>query len=359
MSNNIEPTLINIDNIINKKQHINNILEFIQPTPKSRQSLEIPKIEPIVPKPFIPDEIKILSYNVMRSVHNEKCKKIEGEDYDVCYENVIKFINEDEYDFIGLQDVDIDFPSYEPFKKARNIANMGRNVKTYADDKNTGIITMYDKKYKLDDDINVINGEIKGILKTNTTIGLFTILFFKGKLCVINIMMSRIGMFKKHFDESLKNTIETIKSDEEKKSVRDKLRGYHIIMIGDLHEELKTKKIDDYPTYKTNTQIFVDEYYGIDNGRDFYGINNDTKSCCDSNLREQTGYRSKWPPFYYYYNPPNSMEFSYDYILSTWKNTGYDVSEPKDAYGMIENKNASDHLPTIGHINTTIGGNVS
>lgn len=300
-----------------------------------------PAAAPVV-KPVAQQKIRVLSYNISwEAMTGEWCS---GENPTKCLKNIAKFIQDKgPYDFVGLQEAS---EWNEIKKRSTYLQNMNHVHLRFSEEQ----ITFYDKKYILDDGIQIIKSYF------GTPGRPITILFFQGNLCVINVhaghgktkndknkneytfMKSDCGdtpisdsiynlekllnmalnnfMYYKqsgttctysgrsefiYKNNDIKKKLDQIKRDE----ITTKLKTYDIILIGDMNNPLNT-----IPKFWT---------------REFYGKTTEVTCCTNSNLI-QTGH-----------------DKVADHILYTKPNKHMTkVYRPGDYH--------SDHLPVIAEI---------
>ena len=285
------------------------------------------------PKPIISKtNIKVLSYNIsfqaMLGIQETSVSvacPMQGS-HTQCLINVADFIESNgPFDFVGLQEATNwkDIISQSPM-----LGNMTHiNNRPSCED----LTTFYNRdKYQLDSGIN----KIHSFMETHGRP--FTILFFKQKICLINMHPDHVGDFYKleqylidTLNDNRTTTIKGTTIPSKKFSVNNvqrkldqseideialKLSTYEIIMMGDMNDQLGG-----------HSSIRLFPHFVKPNGRVLYGINK-TGSCCDSYLQTKLG----------------SVGLAYDHILSTSNNIKTQVYNTKLP--------ASDHLPIIANI---------
>lgn len=270
--------------------------------------------------------VKILSYNIyFKAMRTETtyqvCQSKSSLIYNNCLKNVSDFIQENgPYDFVGLQEA----TNWSIINKITpTLSAMHHiNIKSTADAVEE-IVTFYSKDYELDKTENILYGHMADINRP------FVILFFKNKLCVINLhaghyvpkivantnMYSHIVSDIYNFDHYLEKVLETNKTAD---IFIDKLQTYDIIMMGDFNDDLG--KFNDDQNFIILKNKFL-------TGRKLYGVNKKA-SCCDNTLMA------------------NNLKKSFDQILTTFSNN----------YSKVINvKQASDHMPIIAIVSKNIG----
>ena len=255
--------------------------------------------------------IKVLSYNVyyesMTINRINSCNPIINDttnniSYTTCLKNVADFINNNgPYDFVGLQEA----TNWIHIKQISSVLTNMNDVsyKPSVED----IVTFYNKKYTLDDTDNQILGHMEDAGRP------MIILFFKQKICVINIHAGHnrdVYKFDSYLLKTLNNSYTASMS-----TFLNKFKTYNIIMMGDFNDELDNLSSFD---------ILKDPAFGVPNGRKLYGINK-KKSCCDDTIAV-TG---------------SNLTFAYDHILSTYINNTSNIFIVQIA---------SDHMPIISNI---------
>lgn len=259
--------------------------------------------------------IKVLSYNIsfqamigkaIGTVYKACPKKIDNNKITECLSNVAKYIeNTGPYDLIGLQEAS---NWQDIIKQSKKLQNMKYET-TKADEEE--MISFYNSnKFTLDDD----NAVIKGDFGPGRP---FQILFFKQKICFINVHPGHSGDYK-NFDNIVNKYINkyVTKQGFNKTKILNKLENYEIIIVGDSNSELTS---------------FDNKFFKfINNGRTFYGrTDTKTKTCCDSD--ELVG---------------KNMEYAFDHILYT-KEGKHKIQVVGPPLGTLQ----SDHLPVITSIN--------
>lgn len=268
----------------------------------------------------LPRQMKVLSYNISweamsgKGSFGGKCGQIYP---NTCNRNVAQFIeNTGPYDFIGLQEA-------TNWNEIRKMSLKLQQMSYVYNKPMEEMVTFYDNKYILDDGINIINSFMSDPGRP------FTMIFFKQKLCVINVHPNHQGDIYK-FDRYLidtmkgnrtfipKNSPTPVKSNtfqingqsrgltqSEETEVKSKLQTYDIILLGDFND-----------TLASGTVFLNDPYFGINGGRRFYGKNT-VNTCCDNSLN-------------------GNVHSPFDHILSTTQNVNSQVHRVAMA---------SDHLP--------------
>lgn len=259
--------------------------------------------------------IKVLSYNIsfqamigkaIGTVFKACPKKVDNDKITECLSNVAKYIeNTGPYDLIGLQEAS---NWQDIIKQSKKLQNMKYET-TKADQEE--MISFYNpNKFTLDDD----NAVIKGDFGSGRPI---QILFFKQKICFINVHPGHSGDYK-NFDNKINEYINKYVTGQgfNKTKILNKLKNYEIIIVGDFNSELTSF---DNKLFKF-----------IDNGRTFYGkTDTKTKTCCDSS--ELVG---------------KNMEYAFDHILYS-KEGKHKTQVVGPPLGTLQ----SDHLPVIASIN--------
>ncbi|AYV85519.1 MAG: hypothetical protein Satyrvirus21_3 [Satyrvirus sp.] len=258
--------------------------------------------------------IKILSYNIYYKgtiIKNNRaeikaCNPVLYKNniiYTSCSKNIIKFIEKNKpYDFVGLQE-SVRWKNLVGLTPALN----SMNVESYKPVDNE-VVIFYDKKYILDK----INNKIKGWMENEHRP--FIILFFEQKICLINIHAGHHGDIYK-FDGHLEYILNLPLYKNDINKYLEKLQTYDIILMGDLNDNLK----------KSETfNILKKKFYGIDGGRELYGVNKKL-TCCDPSMNS------------------SKLTVSFDHILSSW---------PTIRSQVVRVKKASDHNPIISTITT-------
>ncbi len=319
MNTEIIGLLENINVLYNRKNNINELLNLINENELQKvKNIDliskniklsdygrdiIPKREPV--------KIRVLSYNVsfhaMSGTKNDKSIKVEcpkdNNNNTKCLVNVASFIkSKGPFDFIGLQEA----ANYQKIIELAEISNM-TCIHNKPDARD--MVTLYDpNKYKLEHEpINYyMNGKDRP----------FTILFFEGQLCVINMHpLDRNDFYK--LDSYLKNLF--VFNKDEFEMVKDKLKTYTIIMMGDMNTNFGND---------TNILILRDVFMG---GRMLHGKNK-TGTCCSDKLMPSVGLSQV------------NVQNAFDHILTT-RNKEYIKTYVYDT-----NKPASNHLPIIAEI---------
>ena len=328
MTDNINTTLSSIGLIFNNQDILGEISKLIE--------LELDKLV------VIPNKITVLSYNVCHDAMigtNKNCTIKSQMKMTDCYENVIKFMDNGKYEFIGAQETSYMFALDQIYLKTLNLSSM--NYVFNQSIELTSIITFYDNKYVLDNGINTINSYM---FDSDSPI---TILFFRGNLCVINVLLGKnnnLNNFDTHLKEILENnkpispTFKTytnkgslkttfifnnnkdIITDTEKESIISKLKTYDIIMMGDFGDEIGPSNV-----------FLIDPFYNIPSGRTFNGRNT-IKTCCDPDIQ----FRLFKNGFFL-----KDMEYAHDNILSTMTNVKTTVLKVLEA---------SNHFPITAEI---------
>lgn len=258
--------------------------------------------------------VRILSYNIFYKamllpddkMFNITCNPIIYDKkykikYSTCLKNVSDFIESNgPYDFVGLQEATNWKIIQKITPKLQKMAPI-----SYKEDLDE-IVTFYDQdKYQLDIDQYLFQGHM---IDKNRP---FIILFFKQRICVINLHAGHYS-YRSHtndiynLDYYLKRSLIENKFS---KIYLKKLKTYDIIMMGDFNDSLKN-----------NSQFNV-------LGRSLYGINK-KETCCSNNLA------------------PRKHHKALDHILSTCQNIKTVV---------LPNDFASDHLPIISNLSKNIG----
>ena len=288
-------------------------------------------IKQIISKP-IQVNIKVLSYNISYQAMLGKatgtvkyaCPK-QGS-YTQCLNNVADFIESNgPFDFVGLQEATNwnDIRTQSP--------KLGKM--TYVNNKpgSEDLTTFYDgNKFQLDSGINKINS----FMRTHGRP--FTILFFKQKICLINMHPDHKGDFYK-LEQYLIDTI----NDKKTTIIKDVPTPSILFTINDKHRKMNQLEIDELSLKLSQYDIIMMgdmnsklgggqtiqmfPHFTKSKGRVLYGINK-TGSCCDPFLRTKLG----------------SVGLVYDHIVSTSNNIRTQVYNTKLP--------ASDHLPIIANI---------
>ncbi len=313
MNTEIIELLENINVLYNRKNNINELLNLIneKELPKNEpveiivQPVEIPKPKPaeIIPKPIV---IRVLSYNVshlaMSGKTNTKvtkgCPKID--ENTECLHNVAEFIKTKNkitpFDFIGLQEA----TNYEAIIRLAEITNMKY---VHNNPGNEDMITLYDNKHTLEESVS---------FRANSDSRPISILFFKGKICVINIHFDDEKDFNK-LGDYLNDFLFTNRTNINinKDAIKNKLETYNIIMMGDMHNNFGGRKTITLPT----------KFIPLE--KKLHGINK-IATCC-SNILKPTIKKG-------------SVDLAYDHILSTSSNI---ITKVHDVLGKL----TSVHLP--------------
>lgn len=288
--------------------------------------------------------IKVLSYNISYQAMEGKAEKgvtyecPMQDGYTECLKNVAKFIEDNgPFDFIGLQEG-------TNWNQIKNTTPKLKDMQPISNKPGEEMVTFFDKnKYQLDDGVNIINT----FMATHGRP--CTIIFFKQKICIINIHADHkndIENFDKYLIDTLTKEERTYLSKNQNKTINSKkfqinnspglkpryedLSG-NILKQNEIIEKLKTYKIIMLGDFNSNLgggqtyTIFKDPFYNNTGGRKLYGINK-TNTCCNADLQ----------------TTKTSVNSAIDHILSTSdkiQSIVYDTNLP-----------ASDHLPIIATI---------
>ena len=260
--------------------------------------------------------IKVLSYNIFfkaMQLPNEKsfdikCRPIINDkkndlQYSTCLKNVAEFINAyGPYDFVGLQEA----TNWRIIQKITPVLQQHMMSAVSHCEGIDEIVTFYDNnKYELDDTNNVLKGHMADINRP------FIMLFFKHKLCVINL---HAGHYTYDKGSRVKDIYrlnyyleQTLIKNKFGNIYVEKLISYDIIMMGDFNDELRN----------------INEFRLL--GRKLYGINRKA-TCCDVNLAA------------------NNQRGAFDHVLSNFSRSKNIVIQ--------DVTHASDHLPIISVLST-------
>jgi hypothetical protein len=224
-----------------------------------------------------------------------------GIQYTTCLKNVATFIdNNGPYDFVGLQEA----TNWMIIQQISTVLN-NMNAVFHKPGKED-IVTFYEKKYQLDDTDATISCQMENSGRP------ILILFFKQKICVINIHAGhKNDIF--NFDKYLSAALNSPTYLSSIQTFLNKLKTYNIIMLGDFNHKLFGL---------TSFNILHAPTFNIRGGINLYGINKQ-KSCCDNSMM---GY---------------SINMVSDHILSTYTNNNSIVYNVPFA---------SDHMPIISNI---------
>ena len=184
--------------------------------------------------------INVLTYNVTHNIETiEVCHQ------DKCIFNVCTFIDKNarDCDFIGIQEYS-DLTTMTRYSS--KLKSMGHSHTAYENQKNLytyGPITFYSRdNHKLDAECNEMkfgfgNGALGRCAQVN---------FFDGSLCVINVHAGHDGVGSQNpnnihtFQDSLMQHLNGKFCDKScRATFIQKLQTYHIIMLGDMNDDLK------------------------------------------------------------------------------------------------------------------------
>ena len=258
-------------------------------------------------------KIKVFSWNVSwkamtgttSGVIGDQCGKFPNNQ---CLNNVAQFIqSHGPYDFVTLQEASNWSHIQNKSSHLQNMKNISYKPKLEE------MVTFYDpNKYQLDDSLFAVCSYFTGPGRP------FIALFFKQKICVINMHPGHRGdvyNFNASWNQMLEgskpgtyfdnNPMKNRLSMQEKHQLATKINEYKIIIIGDINNNL-----DNIPNFF---------------GKTFYGKTLQP-TCCDSTLIL-----------------PNNIHSNFDHILYTQLNSHVtQILQPGKLH--------SDHLPVMAEI---------